>query len=168
VQNIRFDGLVAAERCLINSFKNRDKKPFSLFLGICFRSSHCNRIAPARGWPAAATSLPIGASSCWRHSLPSACRRIALDHDRRAAGETLGDRVGDQELLVGYDDELVGRLADRMAAADIGRVPILSRSNGEIVGLLTRRDLLRVRANVLRHEREREVLLWFRPRPRVR
>jgi chloride channel protein, CIC family len=84
------------------------------------------------------------------------------------AGETLGERVADQELLTGYDDELVGALADRMAAADVGRVPILSRRGGALVGLVARRDLLRVRANVLRHEREREVLLWFRPRQRAR
>ena len=66
-------------------------------------------------------------------------------------------------MLIGYDDELVGRLADRMAAADTGRVPILSRADGTLIGLVARRDLLRVRASVVRQEREREVLLRFRP-----
>ena len=50
-----------------------------------------------------------------------------------------------QELTIGYDDELVGHLADRMAAADASRVPILRRSDGAVVGLVARRDLLRVR-----------------------
>jgi CBS domain-containing protein len=78
------------------------------------------------------------------------------------AGKSLGEQLADQETLVGYSDELVGSLADRMAAADIGRVPILRRGDGMVVGLVARRDLLRVRASVLRQERERAVLLHFR------
>ena len=46
--------------------------------------------------------------------------------------------------------------------ADVGRVPILRRADGRHVGLVARRDLLRVRANAVRQEREREVLLRFR------
>jgi CIC family chloride channel protein len=77
-------------------------------------------------------------------------------------GESLRDLAGDQDLVVGYDDELVGQLADRMALADAGRVPILRRGTDALVGLVARRDLLRVRASVVRHETEREVLLRFR------
>jgi CBS domain-containing protein len=51
-----------------------------------------------------------------------------------------------------------------MTATDIGRVPILSRKSGEMVGLVARRDLLRVRAHVVRHEREREALIRVLPR----
>lgn len=68
--------------------------------------------------------------------------------------------MADQELLTGYDDELVGALVDRRAAADVGRVPILSRGGGGLAGLVARRDRLYVRANVGRHARERQVLLW--------
>ncbi|HEX4111496.1 MAG TPA: chloride channel protein [Stellaceae bacterium] len=74
----------------------------------------------------------------------------------------LGDLVADQYLAIGYEDELVGRLADRMAADDVSRVPILRRGDYRLVGLVARRDLLRVRASVIRHERDREVLLHFR------
>jgi hypothetical protein len=35
-----------------------------------------------------------------------------------------------------------------------------------VIGLVARRDLLRVRANLMRHESEREILLSFAPRPR--
>jgi CIC family chloride channel protein len=70
-------------------------------------------------------------------------------------GQTLGDRPDDGELFVGYTDELVGHLADRMAAADIGRVPVVDRATGKLAGLLARRDLLRVRAHAARLERER-------------
>ena len=64
-----------------------------------------------------------------------------------------------QDLVFGHDDELAGHLADRMALAEIGRVPILNRKSGVLVGLVARRDLLRMRANVVQHEVEREALL---------
>ncbi|MDE2182766.1 MAG: chloride channel protein [Alphaproteobacteria bacterium] len=73
-------------------------------------------------------------------------------------GATLGDLKGRRELFVGHADELVGNLADRMAAADIGRVPILDR-NGALVGLVARRDLLRVRMKTAREEQARR--RWF-------
>jgi CBS domain-containing protein len=75
---------------------------------------------------------------------------------------SLREQSGGQELVIGYDDELVGHLADRMAVTDTGRVPILKRSTGALVGLLARRDLLRVRANMIRHEHEREALIRLR------
>ncbi len=70
-------------------------------------------------------------------------------------GQTLGDRRDVGEAFVGYTDEMVGHLADRMAAADIGRVPIVDRTTGKLAGLLARRDLLRVRAHAAKLERER-------------
>jgi CBS domain-containing protein len=69
--------------------------------------------------------------------------------------QTLGERPDVGEVFVGHTDELVGHLADRMASADVGRVPIVDRDTGKLVGLLARRDLLRVRAHAARLERER-------------
>jgi chloride channel protein, CIC family len=43
-----------------------------------------------------------------------------------------------------------------MTAEDVGRMPILQRSSRALVGLVARRDLLRVRTNTVRHELERE------------
>jgi CBS domain-containing protein len=51
-----------------------------------------------------------------------------------------------------------------MSATDMGRVPVLDRSSGALVGLVARRDLLRVRAHSVRHEREREALIRVLPR----
>ena len=70
-------------------------------------------------------------------------------------GQTLEERPDVGEVFVGYTDELVGHLADRMASADVGRVPIVDRTTGKLAGLLARRDLLRVRAHAARLERER-------------
>jgi H+/Cl- antiporter ClcA/CBS domain-containing protein len=76
---------------------------------------------------------------------------------------TLKEQLADQDPVVAYEDEIVAQLADRMAATDVGRVPILSRADGTIVGLAARRDLLRVRAGVLLQEQEREALIRLRP-----
>jgi chloride channel protein, CIC family len=72
---------------------------------------------------------------------------------------TLGATQTSEDLVIGYTDELVGHLADRMAERDAGRVPILDRATGHIVGLVARRDLLRVRARFSIEERERRKLL---------
>ena len=76
--------------------------------------------------------------------------------DGRNKGETLRDHAARGHLFVGHPDETVGALADRMATADIGRAPIVDRQNGLLVGLVARRDLLRVRAQAARQERERD------------
>ncbi|HZT01430.1 MAG TPA: chloride channel protein, partial [Steroidobacteraceae bacterium] len=70
-------------------------------------------------------------------------------------GQTLEERPDVGEVFVGYTDELVGHLADRMASADVGRVPVVDRATGKLAGLIARRDLLRVRAHTARLERER-------------
>ncbi len=84
------------------------------------------------------------------------------DEDGRA--KLLSAQVDGQELVVGYDDELAGHLADRMSFSEHGRVPILSRATGQLVGLVARRDLLRVRTNMMRQEHEREALIRVLPR----
>jgi CIC family chloride channel protein len=73
--------------------------------------------------------------------------------------KTIGEQLVGQNLTLGYADELVGALADRMAESDASRVPIVKREDGTVLGLVARRDLLRVRAEVIRHERDRERLI---------
>ncbi|MGZ5933865.1 MAG: chloride channel protein [Rhizomicrobium sp.] len=80
--------------------------------------------------------------------------REGLDEDK-----TLRDLPLSDDILFAHSDDLVGDLADRMAAADIGRVPVLERNGKKVVGLVARRDLLRVRARVIREERERRRIL---------
>jgi CIC family chloride channel protein len=62
--------------------------------------------------------------------------------------ETLFDRVSDRSLTLGYPDEPVSHLADRMVMADLGRVPIVDRDTLHLVGLVSRKDLLRIRSTV--------------------
>jgi chloride channel protein, CIC family len=80
---------------------------------------------------------------------------LRWSREGRSRQQTLAECNGCGEVFLGYTDELVGHLADRMAAADIGRVPIVDRATGKLTGLIARRDLLRVRANAARLERER-------------
>jgi len=73
--------------------------------------------------------------------------------------QTLADTQIRDEMFTCYSDELVGHLADRMAVSDFGRVPILERGTDRVVGLVARRDLLRVRARAIKEEREKRRLL---------
>lgn len=69
--------------------------------------------------------------------------------------DTLADKREGDRLLVAYEDDLVGDIADKMAAADIARVPVISRADNVLVGLVARRDLLRVRVHMTREEHDR-------------
>ena len=91
--------------------------------------------------------LPIGMVS--RSDILSWSRKG--DFDRSSLAEALADT----ELLFGFDDEIVGTLADRIIHHDVGRVPILSRATGRLVGIVSRRDLLHVRARLTRQEQSR-------------
>jgi H+/Cl- antiporter ClcA/CBS domain-containing protein len=83
-----------------------------------------------------------------------------------AEGATLREATAGKPMLVGYGDELVGAVADRMTAADVGRVPILDRGTEKLVGLVARRDLLRVRSRLNRQEQHRSRSLRFLGRSR--
>ncbi|MGH6717194.1 MAG: CBS domain-containing protein, partial [Bradyrhizobium sp.] len=63
--------------------------------------------------------------------------------------ETLFDKVSDHSLTVGFADEPVSSLANRMVQADISRVPIVERGTTQkLIGLVSRKDLLRILATV--------------------
>ncbi len=76
---------------------------------------------------------------------------------------TLARLISRTPTLTGHPDELVGALADRMAEADVGRVPIVSGEDGRLVGIVARKDLLRARARARAQERERAAPLRLLP-----
>ncbi|HEY3815075.1 MAG TPA: chloride channel protein [Caulobacteraceae bacterium] len=70
-------------------------------------------------------------------------------------GATLYDVASDADLVVGHPDDLVGALADLMVAADLGRAPVVEHGSDRVVGLVARKDLLKIRSRVLGPERVR-------------
>ncbi|HTV37984.1 MAG TPA: chloride channel protein [Xanthobacteraceae bacterium] len=69
---------------------------------------------------------------------------------------TLDDLVSDASVVVGYPNEVVADLVNRMVAQDVGRVPVVEPATRRILGLVARRDLMRVRAASRRQDFERE------------
>jgi H+/Cl- antiporter ClcA len=80
----------------------------------------------------------------------------------RHPNQTLNDVVTDASLPVAHPDDMVGRVTDLMIAADVGRVPIIDSADGKLVGLIARKDLLRLRDSSRSLERERQA--YFRRR----
>ena len=76
----------------------------------------------------------------------------------------LGAALQGRELVYGYPEELASQIADRMALSGAGRVPILDRASGRLVGIVGRKDLFRSRARRLREE-SRRTAYFRRPPP---
>jgi H+/Cl- antiporter ClcA len=79
--------------------------------------------------------------------------------------ELLGERVSDASLAVIHPDDVVTHAVDVMLSTDQGRIPVVDPQTGELVGLVTRKDLLQVRAAVARSEGERSA--FFVPQRRA-
>jgi H+/Cl- antiporter ClcA/CBS domain-containing protein len=75
----------------------------------------------------------------------------------RHEGQTLGEVLSDAAMLRAHPDDLVGRLAEQMVEHDVGRVPVIDEQS-RVVGLVTRKDLLRVHARQRAHEAERQAV----------
>lgn len=75
--------------------------------------------------------------------------------DEGLAEQSLRESVSDSSLPVGHPDDTVGFIADLMLAGDTGRIPIVDRSTGKLVGLIARKDLLRLRSSLKSAEFER-------------
>jgi CBS domain-containing protein len=76
---------------------------------------------------------------------------------------TLGEVISDASMLTARPDEAVGALVEQMVERDIGRVPIVG-DDGRLVGLVTRKDLLRVHARQRAQEADRQAVrpMWAR------
>lgn len=79
--------------------------------------------------------------------------------------ELLGERVSDASVAVIHPDDVVTHAVDVMLSTDQGRIPVVDPQTGELVGLVTRKDLLQVRAAVARSESERSA--FFVPQRRA-
>jgi CBS domain-containing protein len=73
-----------------------------------------------------------------------------------AEDTSLGDLLSDRSLPLAYPDMPSIVVADLMVAEDTGRVSVIDRESGRIVGIVARRDLLQARAGHRRDEQHRE------------
>ncbi|TXH35974.1 MAG: CBS domain-containing protein [Rhodospirillaceae bacterium] len=80
----------------------------------------------------------------------------------------LSEALSDAGLVVGHPQDLVAQLADRMMESDTGRIPIIDPASGKLLGLVSRRDLLRARAQGRLAERDRAAYLLRRDVEQVR
>ena len=70
-------------------------------------------------------------------------------------GEQIADLISDAGLDVVHPEDVVTRAVDLMLQGDQGRLPVTDPQSGRLVGLVTRKDLLQVRASVTQSEGER-------------
>jgi H+/Cl- antiporter ClcA len=70
--------------------------------------------------------------------------------------EQLGERVSDASLPTAHPDWVVARAVDLMLTTDQGRILVIDPQTGALVGLVTRKDLLQVRASVVHSEDHRQ------------
>ncbi|OWV84600.1 chloride channel protein [Rhizobium sp. R693] len=85
--------------------------------------------------------------------------------DSELALQTLGESVSDDSIPVGHPDDTVGFIADLMLSSDMGRVPIVDPQSGELVGLIARKDLLRLRSSFRTTELDRRPFLLANSKP---
>jgi CBS domain-containing protein len=79
-------------------------------------------------------------------------------------GEQIVDLISDASLDVVHPEDVVTRAVDLMLQGDQGRLPVTDPTTGRLVGLITRKDLLQVRASVTQSEGERRA--YFSPAKR--
>ncbi len=91
--------------------------------------------------------------------LVSRADALRWSRDRSHDAEPLSGRISDASIAVVHPEDTVSDAVDLMIATDQGRLPVTDPQTGALVGLLTRKHLLRIRASVVREERERQVYL---------
>jgi H+/Cl- antiporter ClcA len=69
--------------------------------------------------------------------------------------ETLREQLSDSSLPIVYPNTPAVAIANLMIAEDIGRVCVVSREDGRVIGIIARRNLLQARANTVREEWDR-------------
>jgi CBS domain-containing protein len=90
--------------------------------------------------------------------LPWSSILAAKEHPERAVDSAMITPVA-----VAYPDEILRSVADRMAALDVGVIPVVDRADrGHLEGLITQFDLLTARQKLLEEERHAERVLTLR------
>jgi H+/Cl- antiporter ClcA len=94
------------------------------------------------------------------HLLGVLTRRLILDPST-PPGAKLAEMIHRPPVVV-YDDNTLRDAADHMVNHEIGRLPVIERRTGRLIGMVTRSDLLGAHRKRLREHREATATLnWF-------
>jgi H+/Cl- antiporter ClcA/predicted transcriptional regulator len=89
--------------------------------------------------------------------------QVASGDEQAIIGDVM---LGD--LVVAYPDETLREVADRMAARQVGVLPVVTRGAPDVLqGIVTQFDLLAAQQRILEEERHRERVLHITPLPRL-
>lgn len=81
---------------------------------------------------------------------------LRWQQERVERSQPLADLVSDSSVPLAHPDDTAGYVADLMLATDAGRIPIVDPESGQLVGLIARKDLLRLRHSLRASETERQ------------
>jgi CIC family chloride channel protein len=87
---------------------------------------------------------------------------LQFTRDKSRHEATLAEVLAGRRMVTGAPDEPVSSLVEKMVRDGAGRVPIVRPEDGVLVGIVARKDLLRVRARRLAEERDRRAYFGFR------
>jgi CIC family chloride channel protein len=104
--------------------------------------------------------MTVGRRAGWRR-WSRAPNVLSFVKDTSRHSQTLVEVLGGRKLVIGYPHEPVSSLTYRRVQQDVGRVPIVGPADNRLLGLVARKDLLRVRARLLSEERERRRVMAF-------
>jgi H+/Cl- antiporter ClcA len=100
-------------------------------------------------------SYPVVADDRTLIGMVSRTDALKWHNDAQDSMATLGERIADQSVATCTAEDVLGRVADLMAATDHGRIPVVDPKDQRVVGLVARKDLLRLRTFVTSAERDR-------------
>lgn len=81
---------------------------------------------------------------------------LRWQREDNSADVTLFDVASDASLITVHGDDVLGDLADLMIETNLGRIPVVAKDSRKLVGLVARKDLLRMRADNRKSEENRE------------
>lgn len=79
----------------------------------------------------------------------------------RRRTETLQDLLQGQRFATAYPDEYLEALAERLTAANVAHLPVISREDGRLVGYIGWKDVMRVRTKLHAEENTRTAFFRF-------
>jgi predicted transcriptional regulator len=83
----------------------------------------------------------------------------------------LRELLANQRIVTAWPDEYLDAVVERMMTMNVAQVPVISRTDGQLVGTIGWKDLLRVRARLQAEETQRTVFYRLvrarRPQPAI-